>query len=67
MDVATEFRAWILVGVHHHYYRNCQNLPINYGVVLFLYNESSLKFDMPFFWLTMIKTFNRLIKPKEKS
>jgi hypothetical protein len=51
MDVAAEFRAWILVGVHHHYYRNCQNLPINYGVVLFLYNESSLKFDMPFFWL----------------
>ena len=59
MDVAAEFRAWILVGVHHHYCRNCQVLPINYGVVLFLYNESSLKFDMQLkvgFWLTITKT-----------
>ena len=59
MDVAAEFRAWILVGVHRHYCRNCQVLPINYGVVLFLYNESSLKFDMQLkvgFWLTITKT-----------
>ena len=43
MDVAAEFRAWILlVGVHRHYGQNCQVSSINHDAFLF-FNESSNK------------------------
>ena len=43
MDVAAEFRAWILlVGVRRHYGQNCQVSSINHDAFLF-FNESSNK------------------------